>query len=911
MVMWAVTHSIYLLAFAALGPVIALGSFLDAKWKGATAVRRGNSRFAAELRAARLAIGEAHRLERDTLQKTAPSPSRVLGSPPSDPERWRCGFDAEVPITIGSGPIPSTLVLDPPAGSGADISQEAATALRQLRQSAALLQDAPVIVDARLGIGICGPGVVAAAVARGILVQLADALSPSAAELSFGDPFGWLADLPHPRTPVRPGAQQNGTVRFSPISGSEGAPRVVVAVAKRAADLPRDCRIVLDTTAPASVVRHPEPERCGPLTPQPVTEEQARGHAAVLRRCAGEAGILGSGARLPELVPLTSLPQRPGETRSSLSCTLAAGSRGALTVDLVGDGPHAVIGGTTGSGKSELLVSWVLAMAGNHGPDLVNFLLVDFKGGSSFGPLVDLPHCVGVITDLDERSAARALDSLRAELRFRERLLARCGVRSLEDLPAGDALPRLVIVVDEFAAVVDGFPDLHGLFSDLAARGRSLGVHLILCTQRPAGVVRDAVMANCTLRICLRVNSIADSVEVVGTGAAAELTRLPLGRGYLGISGERPQLVQFALSEGADGYRAGARWPLVPLRRPWCDPLPTAIDLDRLPAAEEPGIGFAVADLPDQQRQSCAVYDPERHGNLLVVGAHGSGKSTVLAALQAAARLSFAGDVRWIPGTVPGAWDRLTAVRDELRQPGGHGRLLLLDDLDALLDRFPEDYQRAFLDLLVAVLREGGNRSVHVVLATQRSTAALQAVAALCDARLLLRLPDRQEHVMAGGTAADFVPEAAPGAGLWRGHRVQVATVPVPPPDDVPEPPRLDLSGIRGVIAVSSRPVWFAQRLRQHPHINDVVELAGATEIDVVAGGSGGATAFVADADTWQSRWSVLENVRSTLPMLFEGCPAAEFRAVTRLRTLPPPLEAGSTALWLKNPAGNVSRVRL
>ena len=197
----------------------------------------------------------------------------------------------------------------------------------------------------------------------------------------------------------------------------------MIAVAGNAADLPRDCRIVLDTTVPASIVRHPEPARLGPLTPEAVTEEQARSFAAVLRRCAQAEGLHGAGSSLPELVRLASLPQRPGQRRSSLTCSVAVDHTGVCTIDLVGDGPHAVIGGTTGSGKSELLISWVLAMAANYGPDVVNFLLVDFKGGSSFAPLARLPHCVGVITDLDELSAARALDSLRAELRLRERVL--------------------------------------------------------------------------------------------------------------------------------------------------------------------------------------------------------------------------------------------------------------------------------------------------------------------------------------------------------------------------------------------------------------------------------------------------------------------------------------------------------
>ncbi|MFW8745594.1 FtsK/SpoIIIE domain-containing protein, partial [Mesorhizobium japonicum] len=184
----------------------------------------------------------------------------------------------------------------------------------------------------------------------------------------------------------------------------------------------------------------------------------------------------------------------PNRATRDLAAPIGRDADGPVIVDLVADGPHALVGGTTGSGKSELLVSWVLAMAHGRRPDEVAFLLVDFKGGAAFAPLAGLPHVVGILSDLDARLTRRAIESLRAELLRRERLLADAGVRSIDELPSG-ALARLVVVVDEFAAVVSGQPELHDVFADLAARGRSLGLHLVLCTQRPAGVVRDGVLA--------------------------------------------------------------------------------------------------------------------------------------------------------------------------------------------------------------------------------------------------------------------------------------------------------------------------------------------------------------------------------------------------------------------------------
>ena len=243
--------------------------------------------------------------------------------------------------------------------------------------------------------------------------------------------------------------------------------------------------------------------------------------------------------------------------------------------------------------------------------------------------------------------------------------------------------------------------------------------------------------------------------------------------------------MQIGLADAADVERIYRRWPTIVLRRPWCDPLPGRITIAELPVPEESGVAFGLADIPEEQRQACAVYAPEAQGNLLIVGSHGSGKSMALAAIAAGAgRMT-----QLVPAGVAGAWDCLTAVLAELRRAGAGSRLLLLDDIDALFGRFLPDHQGAFLDILSAVLREGPGAGVCLVVTAQRIPAVLQPVAALCDARMLLRLPDRQEHVMAGGTAADFVPNAAPGAAVWRGHRVQVALAPVlSRPDEPPVP---------------------------------------------------------------------------------------------------------------------------
>ena len=159
-------------------------------------------------------------------------------------------------------------------------------------------------------------------------------------------------------------------------------------------------------------------------------------------------------------------------------------------------------------GKSELLQTWILAMAAAHSPQRVTFLLVDYKGGSAFRDCVNLPHTVGLVTDLSPHLVTRALASLRAELTYREHLFSQKKVKDLLELEQTgdpDTPPSLVIVVDEFAALVQEVPDFVDGVVNVAQRGRSLGLHLVLATQRPTGVIKDNLRANTNLRLALRM----------------------------------------------------------------------------------------------------------------------------------------------------------------------------------------------------------------------------------------------------------------------------------------------------------------------------------------------------------------------------------------------------------------------
>ena len=231
-------------------------------------------------------------------------------------------------------------------------------------------------------------------------------------------------------------------------------------------------------------------------------------------------------------------------------------AHGPHIIDLVTDGPHALVGGTTGSGKSELLRTWVLSLACTHAPDTLSFVLIDYKGGSAFDGCGGLPHVVGVVTDLDDELASRARRSLEAEIRHRERRLREAGVANIDALrhePAGGAaLPRLVVIVDEFATLASDVPGFLDALVDIAQRGRSLGVHLVLATQRPHGAVSDNIRTNTNLRIALRMLDARDSIDVIGTAAATAIDRRIPGRVCSATGAEPPILWQAAhLSSGA------------------------------------------------------------------------------------------------------------------------------------------------------------------------------------------------------------------------------------------------------------------------------------------------------------------------------------------------------------------------
>ncbi|XVV36545.1 FtsK/SpoIIIE domain-containing protein [Streptomyces sp. CA-100214] len=366
---------------------------------------------------------------------------------------------------------------------------------------------------------------------------------------------------------------------------------------------------------------------------------------------------------------------------------------GPFGIDMRKDGPHGLIAGTTGSGKSELLQTIVAALAVANTPENMTFVLVDYKGGSAFKDCVKLPHTVGMVTDLDAHLVERALESLGAELKRREHILAAADAKDIEDYqdlvrrdPSHAPVPRLLIVIDEFASMVRDLPDFVTGLVNIAQRGRSLGIHLLLATQRPSGVVSPEIRANTNLRIALRVTDGGESSDVIDSPEAGHISKNTPGRAYVRLG--HSSLVPFQ-SGRVGGRRPGAADPAA--LAPWVGPLgwedlgraaltkPKAesreddeitdlkvlVDAVRdanrsmgipaqhspwLPALDEklllddvevpvlagaapgklPPAPYGIEDLPSDQARRPVVVDFASFGHLMIGGAPRSGRSQVL-----------------------------------------------------------------------------------------------------------------------------------------------------------------------------------------------------------------------------------------------------------------------------------------
>ena len=590
---------------------------------------------------------------------------------------------------------------------------------------------------------------------------------------------------------------------------------VALCLGHQPADLPAECRALLRVDG----------QRVGRVSDEP--DVVATGvDSGYLRRLGRALAVLADQdgeTRLPnrvslqDLVPFFPGPDavRSGWAHPGLQVALGWSSSGPVRLDLERDGPHLLLAGTTGAGKSELLRTLVLGLALASPPSRCSFLLVDYKGGAAFGPLVDLPHTTGVVTDLDDGQAARALRSLRGEIQRRERSITTAGVADLAALRSVQpdrASPSLVLVVDEFATLAAELPDFLSGLLDVAQRGRSLGVHLVLGTQRPAGVLTPAMRANISARICLRVTDPADSTDVIGVADAAQIPVSVPGRALLRVGSDPPVSFQTArvlvpVSGQMSAHRRNAPSPPFgddPDPELWLRAIREAArDLPRPSPAWRPPLPCVVAG-PDVGDRVLAVLDrpalgdhssfPDPGGCVLVTGPPGSGRTAALrrwARIRAGdgAVLLLAGSVGAL-GDWPGTLTRLELTEAALlhrlihhlhrqvllrRGPDDGPELaLLIDGLDQLLTALDQLDFGAATSLLAEVI--GGGPAVGIrVCATGEPRLAQHRVAGQFGTILRLGTDAHGDRRVGG----------PPGRGWIGDLEAQVAW---DPPDRLPPP---------------------------------------------------------------------------------------------------------------------------
>ena len=735
--------------FGLLSPVMAIGNWLS----GQRRVRREREgdvrthRDAMNTLRSELAAASTH--ERERRRAIGPDLLEVrrrIELPSSRLWERRPDSDDAMVVRLGVGDSP----WGPPTEfSGSSIPDDVAEAVDAVTG----LVDVEILVDLREGpVGLVGPNSQGAAAARSLLLQLSAHHGPADAQIAIFttperlDEWRWAAWLPHASTaseaiqivvddaatslassilqtveaagsaPLSPGwilvvddvdllhQRSSATRRLLEMTSQ----RIFGVVLTSSVDqLPASVASVvevqtLDGAFSLSFPASPELRESGMLDAPTVgvAEDLARSlarfddpekrvHGGALPRAVSAAELFGELDPVEAQERWTLSKQRP-----SLVAPLGIAEHGTFEIDLVSDGPHGLIAGTTGAGKSELLRTLIIGLASNYGPDDLVFVLIDYKGGSAFDCCAALPHVVGMVTDLDDHLAERALQSLEAELHVREQVLRNAGAKDIIDYrdagsPGGD-LPRLVVVIDEFATLRSELPEFVAALIGIAQRGRSLGVHLLLATQRPSGAVDANIRANTNLRIALRVQDAGDSTDVIDAKVAAEIPRTVPGRAYVrrgegdlvavqtaylsgpaGESGPPIRTAEVPVGSGAGPQFATAATStettdlelLVdvlteaatdhrPARRPWLDVLPAAItDLDIASLANYPNplasdVILAIGDDPAAQRRVQLGWRTT-DGHLAVVGVLGSGVTTSIRG-AIAALAGYEGRAVWV-----------------------------------------------------------------------------------------------------------------------------------------------------------------------------------------------------------------------------------------------------------------------
>ena len=919
-VLFGVTGNSTTLLMAGLSPLMAVGSWFESKRSRSGDFKTQSARFVSQLGQALDRVAEQANRHRSWLLSTHPGPAAISAYVRDDDQRlWqRRPADPDflsVRLGVAEHYVPVDLSLPP--GGDQQLRDDAEKVLNDRSRFAA----APVTLSLGQagGMGVCGPQ--RQAVMRWIVAQVAANHSPIDVKLLIltGNQaaWQWATWLPHNSDDVpvvprdlaearkalsvlknRPGERNSQRVDptyvvllddppllpFAEVADLvEGGVRngiTFVASAALPHQLPGAAKAIVDTERKHLDLEGRSVEIASIETfNSDAGLTLARGLAGLKDAAQAEADAgLPTRLTLPDLLGVDvfepdAIVSRWQASEPGVSAVLGSAATGPIRLQLSGDTSHALVGGTTGSGKSELLQTLVASIAIEHAPTDVAMVLVDYKGGAAFKDCVDLPHVVGFVTDLDGLLVHRALTSLRAEIHRRERIIKSAHVQSLDEmvtLGLPDRPPYLLLVVDEFATLAKELPAFVEGVLDIAQRGRSLGVHLVLATQRPAGSINDAIRTNVPVRIALRLNDDADSDDVIDSPVAARIRRGLPGRGFIRRS--HTELEEFqAAYVGATTREAGgvahvaitlldnatageqvtapsrstpvaasagsttkvaydlrrivdavAAATLIvgdaPPVRPWLPPLPAVLKLVDLAPAPDGSALLGLLDEPEQQRQSPLLFDLERDGSLLVVGAPGSGKTTVLRTAAVSLSATHSVEQLWLYGldfgtgglstiadlphtgsVIPGTdierverlldWLRAqvdarqrqfattgAATLSEYQRSGGTDApriVVLLDNLAGFRAAFDDVENGRLVGDLPRLITDGRATGVHVIVTADRRGTITSPLLQVLGARVILRLSDPDEYGLLG-LDARLAPQAklVAGAGFVGGTRL-------------------------------------------------------------------------------------------------------------------------------------------
>jgi S-DNA-T family DNA segregation ATPase FtsK/SpoIIIE len=729
-VLAVVMRSPFYLMFGLLSPVMLAGNWWTERRRRAAREQRRDRRYGEKLRGARAEIEAAMADEDADLRLRWPDPdtvTQVALAPRVELWSRRPGEDGWLDLRLGVTDRPASVRVE--GDKPADWTDP-------------VLAAAPIGVELELlgVLGLAGPLPWLRARLAWVLTQCAVWHSPDELRMVVLAPdapeaeLGWVRWLPHLRDGSGAvlagwdddgvdallrmlGAELDRRAATNPLhrelppgqllvvlAGSSALTRrpAVVELLKRGPQLgvrfvctdtddrllPDQCRAVLVASGGQSELRLDRGAlvRLEPDALAEETTERISRRLAPLRRVGdAPAGGLPDAIRYTDLGGLPTVDEVRAAWRLSPERTEVAIGRdgdGPAVLDIARDGPHAIVAGTSGAGKSELLQTWIAALAQANTPERLSIVFMDYKGGSAFKDLVALPHVVGSVTNLDERLAARALASLSAELRRRQEQLTSAGAGDRPDYlkraalaPTLPPFPRLLIVVDELAEMKEHLSSLVDGLVGVARIGRSLGVHLVLATQKPGGVVDAQIRANADLRICLRTRDAGESMDVIEVGGAADIPKDRPGRALVVRGGAPARLVQTARittprtaadvvvrravplrwndqlappaavpeSEGLSTdltvlvstiVEASTTEGLSAPYRPWTDPLPPIVPLSALGAPVAGALPLGLRDRPVLQRQE-PLWLPLGAGHLAIVGSGRTGRTSALRSIAA------------------------------------------------------------------------------------------------------------------------------------------------------------------------------------------------------------------------------------------------------------------------------------